>query len=190
MATASLARMNMILHNNETAEINTGNTLSDSSFRDENDGLKTFDFAVANPPYPARKKRRLRLFAASAQKPETKRQRCDYSSARCAVSRQCRSAYSHGILNLDLIKGIIGLPANLFYGTGIPACIIVIDKEHAQTAQFAEEGTNQVISGGSVFMIDASRGFIKDGNKNRLREQDIHKIIDTSTNLVTAVWCI
>lgn len=97
MATASLARMNMILHNNETAEINTGNTLSDSSFRDENDGLKTFDFAVANPPYPARKKRRLRLFAASAQKPETKRQRCDYSSARCAVSRQCRSAYSHGI---------------------------------------------------------------------------------------------
>ncbi|HGH6391850.1 TPA: N-6 DNA methylase [Neisseria meningitidis] len=75
----------------------TGNTLSDSSFRDENDGLKTFDFAVANSPYPARKKRRLRLFAASAQKPETKRQRCDYSSARCAVSRQCRSAYSHGI---------------------------------------------------------------------------------------------
>ncbi|MBP3090676.1 hypothetical protein BC463_01600 [Neisseria meningitidis] len=97
VATASLARMNMILHNNETAEINTGNTLSDSSFRDENDGLKTFDFAVANSPYPARKKRRLRLFAASAQKPETKRQRCDYSSARCAVSRQCRSAYSHGI---------------------------------------------------------------------------------------------
>ncbi len=94
------------------------------------------------------------------------------------------------LLNLDLIKGIIGLPANLFYGTGIPACIIVIDKEHAQTAQFAEEGTNQVISGGSVFMIDASRGFIKDGNKNRLREQDIHKIIDTFTNLVTAVWCI
>ncbi|HFC6901593.1 TPA: hypothetical protein ACFOBF_000683 [Neisseria meningitidis] len=39
-------------------------------------------------------------------------------------------------------------------------------------------------------MIDASRGFIKDGNKNRLREQDIHKIIDTFTNLVTAVWCI
>lgn len=191
MATASLARMNMILHNNETAEINTGNTLSDSSFRDENDGLKTFDFAVANPPYPARKKRRLRLFAASAQKPETKRQRCDYSSARCAVSRRNAEARIRTeLLNLDLIKGIIGLPANLFYGTGIPACIIVIDKEHAQTAQFAEEGTNQVISGGSVFMIDASRGFIKDGNKNRLREQDIHKIIDTFTNLVTAVWCI
>ncbi|HFC6226593.1 TPA: N-6 DNA methylase [Neisseria meningitidis] len=91
---------------------------------------------------------------------------------------------------IDRLSRLVGLPANLFYGTGIPACIIVIDKEHAQTAQFAEEGTNQVISGGSVFMIDASRGFIKDGNKNRLREQDIHKIIDTFTNLVTAVWCI
>src|SRR5206468_3991797 len=63
------------------------------------------------------------------------------------------------------IKGIIGLPANLFYGTGIPACIVVVDKEGAQ----ARKG---------IFMIDASRGFMKDGPKNRLREQDIHKIVD------------
>ncbi len=66
------------------------------------------------------------------------------------------------------LKGIIGLPANLFYGTGIPACILVLDKENAA----ARKG---------VFMIDASKGFIKDGNKNRLREQDIHKIVDTFT---------
>ena len=64
------------------------------------------------------------------------------------------------------LKGIIGLPANLFYGTSIPACILVLDKENAT----ARKG---------VFMIDASKGFIKDGNKNRLREQDIHKIVDT-----------
>ena len=63
------------------------------------------------------------------------------------------------------IKGIIGLPANLFYGTGIPACIVVIDKEDAQ----ARKG---------IFMIDASGGFMKDGPKNRLRAQDIHKIVD------------
>ena len=59
-----------------------------------------------------------------------------------------------------MIKGIIGLPANLFYGTGIPACILVIDKENAG----ARPG---------IFMIDASKGFLKDGNKNRLRAQDI-----------------
>ena len=65
-----------------------------------------------------------------------------------------------------ILKAIIGLPANLFYGTGIPACILVLDKENAT----ARKG---------IFMIDASKGFIKDGNKNRLREQDIHKIVDT-----------
>jgi type I restriction enzyme M protein len=69
------------------------------------------------------------------------------------------------IIQRGLIKGIIGLPSNLFYGTGIPACILVIDKENAH-----------VRSG--IFMIDASKGFVKDGNKNRLRAQDIHKIVD------------
>ena len=70
------------------------------------------------------------------------------------------------LVRSGILKGIIGLPANLFYGTGIPACIVVLDKENAA----ARKG---------VFMIDASKGFIKDGNKNRLREQDIHRIVDT-----------
>ena len=204
VVTASLARMNMILHNNETAEINTGNTLSDPSFRDENGGLKTFDFAVANPPFSSKN------WTSGITPDDDLFERFSYGIPpekngdyafllhllkSLKPSGKGAIILPHGVLfrgnaearirtellNLGLIKGIIGLPANLFYGTGIPACIIVIDKEHAQTAQFAEDGTNQVISGGSVFMIDASRGFIKDGNKNRLREQDIHKIIDTFT---------
>ena len=72
------------------------------------------------------------------------------------------AAIRENIIRRGLIKGIIGLPANLFFGTGIPACILVLDKENAS----ARKG---------VFMIDASKGFIKDGPKNRLREQDIHK---------------
>jgi len=72
------------------------------------------------------------------------------------------------LVRSGILKGIIGLPANLFYGTGIPACILVLDKENAE----ARTG---------VFMLDASKGFIKDGNKNRLREQDIHRIVDTFT---------
>ena len=72
------------------------------------------------------------------------------------------------IIGRGVIKGIIGLPANLFYGTGIPACIIVLDKENASARK-------------AMFMIDASKGFIKDGPKNRLREQDIHRIVDTFT---------
>lgn len=78
------------------------------------------------------------------------------------------------LLKQGYIKGIIGLPANLFYGTGIPACIIVIDKEDAQLRAFNANGESQQ----GIFMIDASKGFIKDGNKNRLRAQDIHKIVD------------
>lgn len=70
------------------------------------------------------------------------------------------------IIKRGYIKGIIGLPPNLFYGTGIAACLIVIDKEDAENRKH-------------IFMIDASKGFKKDGNKNRLREQDIHKIVDT-----------
>ena len=69
------------------------------------------------------------------------------------------------LIQRGLIKGIIGLPANLFYGTGIPACIVVIDKENAH----ARSG---------IFVVDASKGYLKDGNKNRLRAQDIHKIVD------------
>jgi type I restriction enzyme M protein len=70
------------------------------------------------------------------------------------------------LLNSGILKGIIGLPANLFYGTGIPACILVLDKENAS----ARKG---------VMMVDASKGFVKDGNKNRLREQDLHRIVDS-----------
>ena len=80
--------------------------------------------------------------------------------------------YDHGyrdirknLIRRGYIKGIIGLPANLFYGTGIPACIVVIDKAETQ----ARKG---------IFMLDASAGFTKDGPKNRLREQDLHKIVD------------
>ena len=204
VATASLARMNMILHNNETAEINTGNTLSDPSFRDETGGLKTFDFAVANPPFSSKN------WTSGITPSDDPFERFSYGippkkngdyafllhllkslkpSGKGAIilpqgvlfRGNAEARIRTELLNLGLIKGIIRLPTNLFYGTGIPACIIVIDKEHAQTAQFAEDGSRQVISGGSVFMIDASRGFIKDGNKNRLREQDIHKIIDTFT---------
>ena len=74
------------------------------------------------------------------------------------------------------VKGIIGLPANLFYGTGIPACIVVIDKENAQSRR-------------GIFMIDASGGFMKDGPKNRLRSMDIHKIVDVFNKRLDVPKC-
>ncbi len=76
------------------------------------------------------------------------------------------------IIKKHWIKGIISLPANLFYGTGIAACVLVIDKEGAANRQ-------------GIFMIDASRGCVKDGNKNRLRERDIYRIITTFNEQIT-----
>jgi len=203
-ATSALARMNMILHNNTTAKIWKGNTLSDPQWKDAPDQLKTFDFAVANPPFSNKN-------WTSGLNPEADlynrftwgippEKNGDYTFL-LHIIKSLKSTgkgaviLPHGVLfrgnaeanireNLikqGYIKGIIGLPANLFYGTGIPACIIVIDKEHSQKAvsSFNEGDENlPTVSGRPIFMIDASKGFIKDGNKNRLRAQDIHKIVD------------
>ncbi len=186
--TSGLARMNMILHNNPTALILQGNTLADPKFKD-GDSLKTFDYVVANPPFSDKRwstgidplndpHERFNRFGT----PPTKQG--DYAYLLHIV----RSLKSHGkgacilphgvlfrgnaeaeirrnLIRKGYIKGIIGLPANLFYGTGIPACIVVVDKEEAHTRK-------------GIFMIDASAGCMKDGNKSRLRSRDIHKIVD------------
>ena len=188
-STAGLARMNMILHDCATAEIKQGNTLANPLFLD-GDSLKTFDYAAANPPFSDKRwstgldpeHDTFQRFTGYGVPPD---KQGDYAYL-LHIIRSLKSTgkgaciLPHGVLfrgnaeavirkNLvqrGIIKGIIGLPANLFYGTGIPACIIVIDKKHAQ----ARKG---------VFMMDASKGFRKDGPKNRLREQDIHRIVDT-----------
>ncbi len=190
-ATSGIARMNMILHNNPTALIIQGNTLTDPKFKD-GDTLKTFDYVIANPPFSDKRwstgvdplndpYQRFQPFGAPPAK------QGDYAYL-LHIVRSLKSTgkgaciLPHGVLfrgnaeadirrNLvrkGYIKGIIGLPPNLFYGTGIPACIVVIDKQDAH----ARKG---------IFMIDASGGFMKDGPKNRLRAQDIHKIVDAFT---------
>ena len=187
-ATYALARMNIILHGHETAVVWRGNTLAAPYFKGENDRLKTFDFAVANPPFSAK------AWSNGLDPANDEFGRFGYGipPARngdyafllhliASLNSKGKGAIilPHGVLfrgnreadirkNLiqrGYIKGIIGLPPNLFYGTGIPACILVLDKESAH-------------SRGGIFMIDASKGFRKDGNKNLLRAQDIHRIVD------------
>lgn len=193
-ATAGLARMNMVLHDCPTALIKcTGNsTLSDPQFKEDNGSLKLFDFIVANPPFSSKNwSNGLKVdsdsdddfgrFVGYGIPPE---KNGDYAfllhMVRSLKSKgKAAVILPHGVLfrggseaeirkNLikkGYIKGIIGLPANLFYGTGIPACLIIIDKENADNRK-------------GLFMMDASKGYAKDGPKNRLRDQDIHKIVD------------
>jgi type I restriction enzyme M protein len=192
VTTAGLARMNMILHDFPTANILSGNTLAAPKFKD-GEKLRTYDYVVANPPFSDKtwstglspSDDAYQRFAWGAPPPK----QGDYAYL-LHIIRSMKSKgkaaciLPHGVLfrgnaeavireqlvRSGILKGIIGLPANLFYGTGIPACILVLDKENAN----ARAG---------IFMVDASKAFIKDGNKNRLREQDIHKIVDTFTRL-------
>lgn len=188
-ATSGLARMNMILHDNPTALIKQGNTLANPLFTSEDGQLKTFDYVVANPPFSDKRwstgidplndpHERFKHFGTPPAK------QGDYAYL-LHIVRSLKSTgkgaciLPHGVLfrgnaeadirrNLirkGYIKGIIGLPANLFYGTGIPACIIVLDKENAHMRR-------------GIFMVDASGGYMKDGPKNRLRDMDIHQIVD------------
>lgn len=192
VSTTALCRMNMILHNNADADIAIGgqSTLANPFFKGEDDNtLKTFDFVVANPPFS------LKAWTNGVESPDKysrfdgyvtpPEKNGDYAFL-LHIVKSLKSKgkgaviLPHGVLfrgnaegsirekliKKGYIKGIIGLPTNLFYGTGIPACIIVLDKENAS----ARSG---------IFMIDASKGFKKDGNKNRLRAQDVHKIVDT-----------
>jgi type I restriction enzyme M protein len=193
-ATSALARMNMVLHDCPTAEIWQDNTLSHPYFTNADGSLKTFDYLVANPPFSNKN------WTSGLDAANDLYERFEYgippakngdyafllhmlksmkSTGKAAIILPhgvlfrggAEAAIRTRIVKQGYIKGIIGLPANLFFGTGIPACIIVLDKEGAAGRK-------------GIFMIDASKGFIKDGNKNRLRAQEIHKIVDTFTRQV------
>jgi len=190
IATAGMAKMNFVLHNKATAEIaGNANTFSDPQYFKDADHteLRQFDYIVANPPFSMKNwtdgiigKEYNRFDGYGATPPE---KNGDYAWLMHIVKSLKSNGKGacilpHGVLfrgnaeatirtsliKKGYIKAIIGLPANLFYGTGIPACIIMLDKEEAGSRK-------------GIFMIDGSRGFLKDGNKNRLRERDIYKIV-------------
>ena len=190
-ATAGLAKMNAVLHGKPTVNVYTGNTFADPHNFDTgtHDTLQRFDYIVANPPFSMKNWRNglehcLDRFKGYGDEPPEKN--ADYAwlmhiLASLKGTGKAAVILPHGVLfrgnaegtirrtlvkDKRWIKGIIGLPPNLFYGTGIPACIVVIDKAHADSRDY-------------IFMIDASRGFVKDGNKNRLRECDIFRIVET-----------
>jgi type I restriction enzyme M protein len=183
-ATWALCRMNMILHDNETAVIKKSDTITNPQFT-TGGHLDTFDFAVMNPPFSIKSwSNGLEQDYGRFDFGRPPEKNGDYafllhvlkslkSTGKAAIIMphgvlfrgNAEATIRKELLRRGYIKGIIGLPANLFYGTGIPACVIVLDKENAH----ARKG---------VFMIDASKGLMKDGPKNRLRSQDIHKIVD------------
>ena len=195
--TAGLAKMNAVLHRKAEITIKSGNTFSNPQYLDKSDNsiLERFDYIVANPPFSMKNWRdgiagkEYGRFEGYGDTPPEKNG--DYawlmhilkalkSNGKAAVilphgvlfRGNAEATIREAIIKKHWIKGIISLPANLFYGTGIAACVLVIDKEGAANRQ-------------GIFMIDASRGYVKDGNKNRLRERDIYRIITTFNQQIT-----
>ncbi len=192
VATRAMAIMNMWIHDNIDADIRRENTIANPLHINKDGTLKTFDFVVSNPPFSFKAwsigidpdNDEFGRFDGYGVPPK---KNGDYAFL-LHVIKSLKSAgrgaiiLPHGVLfrgnaeenirkniiKRGFIKGIIGLPPNLFYGTGIPASIIVLDKENAESRK-------------GIFMIDASKGFVKDGNKNRLQARHIHKIVDAFT---------
>lgn len=196
VTTAGLAKMNLVLHNKATGEIKPGNTFSAPQYFEpgsENEVLKRFDFAVANPPFSLKNwtdgLKDYGRFDGYGDRPPEKNGDFAWllhilkslkSTGKAAVvlphgvlfRGNAEETIRKAIIDKGYIKGVIGLPANLFYGTGIPACIIILDKSDADERK-------------GIFMIDASHDFVKDGSKNRLRERDIYKIVTTFNQQIT-----
>ena len=194
VATAGLAKMNAVLHN-KAAVIRAGNTFSEPHFTriDDASELERFDYIVANPPFSLKNwsdgLKEYGRFTGYGDRPPEKNG--DYawlmhilktlkSTGKAAVilphgvlfRGNSEGTIRKTIVDKGWIKGIISLPPNLFYGTGIPACILIIDKEGAENRA-------------GIFMIDAGKGYVKDGSKNRLREQDIYRIVTTFNEEIT-----
>ena len=213
--------MNLVLHNKAAGEVVAGNTFSDPYYKDPQFDyiLRRFDFAVSNPPFSLKNwtdgLQEYGRFDGYGDRPPDKNG--DYawlmhilkslkSTGKAAVilphgvlfRGNAEATIRRSIIDKGYIKGIIGLPANLFYGTGIPACILVIDKETAalragsssrykglDADALQETAARETAEGKGIFMIDASHGYIKDGNKNRLREEDIYRIVTTFNQQIT-----
>ena len=198
-----MAKMNMILHGYECSDIQQGDTLNNPQFLSSPTALQTFNYVVANPPFSQKSwlksakendmferwgngvvdmEEGSRTPSSIGVPPEKngdyafllhiiKSMAADGKGACILPHGVLFRGYAEGeirknIVKAGYIKGLIGLPQNLFYGTGIPACIIILDKQEASDRK-------------GIFMIDAKDGFVKDGNMNRLREEDIQRIVDT-----------
>lgn len=188
-ATASLAILNMLLHGVDTATIEQADTINSPQFL-AGGTLETFDVCIANPPFSTKEwlgaageddvyhrwnrdmcppakcgDYAFLLHLIASMKPSTGRGACILPHGVLFRGNAEYEIRRH-IVDRGYIEGIVGLPTNIFFGTGIPACILIINKKGAANRE-------------GIFFIDAKDGFIKDGAKNRLREQDIKRIVDT-----------
>lgn len=188
ISTWAICKMNMIFHDAKGADIRKGDTLRNPAHT-EGGVLKTFDIVIANPPFSLKNWGKEEAENDNYNRyiygiPPTSYGDLAFVSHMIASLNStgrmgtviphgvlfrggAEGKIREGIIKEDIIEAIIGLPPNIFYGTGIPAALLIINKSKQS------ERKNKIL------FIDASSGFEKVGNKNKLREEDIEKIVNT-----------
>ena len=182
--TWSICKMNMLLHGISHADIRQADTIREPQHMDEGNELKRFDRVVANPPFSQNYLKKDLKFPGRfpVMLPE-KGKKADlmFVQHMLAVLKhdgRLASVMPHGVLfrggeeraarqhfiDNGYLEAVIGLPSNLFYGTGIPACILVMNKDGAATRDH-------------VLFINADREYREGKAQNHLRPEDIDKII-------------
>lgn len=186
LSTWAICKMNMLFHNAKGADIKKGDTIR-NPIHTEGGALKTFDKVLANPPFslknwgieeaqadmyhrfpygiPPQSYGDLAFVSHMVASLNSKGKMASVVPHGVLFRGGSEGKIREGFLKDDLIEAVIGLPQNIFYGTSIPAAILVINKN--KTVDRKE----------TVLFIDCSQGFIKDGNKNILREEDIDNIV-------------
>ena len=188
IGTYAIAKINMFLHGLDSADIQRGDTLADPKFLNPDGSLKTFDICVANPPYSI-SEWESEIFKSDKygrvtgyEMPPTKK--ADYAFVLHMVKSMNENGRAgivlpHGVLfrggaegriregliKNDLIEAIIALPAKLFYGTGIPAAIVIFNKNKPENHK------------NKILIVDAEQDFEEGKNQNRLRKKDIEKMV-------------
>lgn len=188
IGTYAIAKINMFLHGLDSADIQRGDTLADPKFLNPDGSLRTFDICVANPPYSI-SEWEYEIFkndkygrVAGYEMPPAKK--ADYAFVLHMLKSMNENGRAgivlpHGVLfrggaegrireeliKNDLIEAIIALPAKLFYGTGIPAAIVIFNKNKPESHK------------NKILIIDAEKDFEEGKNQNRLRKKDIEKIV-------------
>ncbi len=188
IGTYAIAKINMFLHGLDSADIQRGDTLADPKFLNPDGSLKTFDICVANPPYSI-SEWEYEIFkhdkygrVSGYEMPPAKK--ADYAFVLHMVKSMNENGRAgivlpHGVLfrggaegrireeliKNDLIEAIIALPAKLFYGTGIPAAIVIFNRNKPENHK------------NKILIIDAEQDYEEGKNQNRLRKADIGKIV-------------
>ena len=183
--TAGVARMNLFMHNLTQFQVEVGDTLKDPRFKKPDGSVATFDVIVANPPYSLKWKpwtsdpRAIGGVAPQSSADwafvqhmiacmDPKKGRVGVVLPHGVLFRGGQeAAIRQRVLDDDLLEAVIGLPANLFYSTSIPTCILV----------FRAPGTKADERKDRVLFIDASRRFAKAKNRNVLTPADIADIV-------------